>query len=92
MYSLQARATPKAHNDEIVKSLVSNINELEQISLFNSIHVYKSDLVQVYHSKQSTEPVGPVVDQILFGPWTQDETDLLALGRTQEQELRKQLC
>lgn len=37
MYSLQARATPKAHNDEIVKSLVFNINELEQSGLFESI-------------------------------------------------------
>lgn len=45
MYSLQARATPKEHHDGIVKSLVSNINELEQISLFNSIQVYKRDLV-----------------------------------------------
>ena len=89
---LQARATPKEHHDGIVKSLVSNINELEQISLFNSIQVYKRDLVQVYHSKQCTEPVGPVVDQILFGPWSQDEIDLLVLGRIQEQELRKQLC
>ena len=92
MYPLQARATPKDHHDGIVKSLVSNINELEQSELFESVQVYKRDLVQVYHSKQCTEPVGPVVDQILFGYWSQDEIDLLALGRTQEQELRKQLC
>lgn len=56
MYSLQARATPKAHYDEIVKSLVSNINELEQSGLFESIQVYKRNLVQVYNSKQCIIP------------------------------------
>lgn len=89
---LQARATPKDHHDGLVKSLVSNINELEQSGLFESVQVYKRDLEQVYNSKLCTESVGAVVDQILFGSWSQDEIDLLALGRTQEQELRKQLC
>ena len=37
MYSLQARATPKEHHDGIVKSVVFNINELEQSGLFESI-------------------------------------------------------
>lgn len=92
MYPLQARATPKDPHDGIVKSLVSNINELEQSGLFESVQVYKRDLEQVYNSKLCTESVGAVVDQILFGSWSQDEIDLLALGRTQEQELRKQLC
>ena len=85
---LQARATPKDHHDGIVKSLVSNINELEQSGLFESVQVYKRDLVQVYNSKQCTEYVGPVVDQILFGAWSQDESILLEVSRTQEQELK----
>ncbi|MBS7042653.1 zeta toxin family protein [Veillonella sp.] len=85
---LQARATPKDHHDGIVKSLVSNINELEQSGLFESVQVYKRDLVQVYNSKQCTESVGPVVDQILFGAWSQDESILLEVSRTQEQELK----
>lgn len=55
MYSLQARATPKEHHDGIVKSLVFNINELEQSGLFESIQVYKRNLVQVYNSKQCTK-------------------------------------
>lgn len=88
---LQARATPKEHHDGIVKVLVSNINELEQSRLFESIQVYKRDLVQVYDSIQSTESVGTIVEQVLFGPWTKDESDLLAIGRTQEKALRKQL-
>ena len=85
---LQARATPKDHHDGIVKSLVSNINELEQSGLFESVQVYKRDLVQVYNSKQCTESVGSVVDQILFGAWSQDESILLEVSRTQEQELK----
>lgn len=88
---LQARATPKEYHDGIVKVLVSNINELEQSRLFESIQVYKRDLVQVYDSIQSTESVGTIVEQVLFGPWTKDESDLLAIGRTQEKALRKQL-
>lgn len=88
---LQARATPKEHHDGIVKVLVSNINELEQSGLFKSIQVYKRDLVQVYDSIQSTESVGTIVEQVLFGPWTQDESDLLAIGRAQETALREQL-
>lgn len=91
MYSLQARATPKAHNDEIVKSLVSNINELEQSGLFESIQVYKRNLVQVYNSKHCTEPVGTIVENVLFCTWTQDETDLLNAGKAQELELRAKL-
>ena len=89
---LQARATPKDHHDGIVKSLVSNINELEQSGLFESVQVYKRDLVQVYNSKQCTESVGSVVDQILFGAWSQDESILLEVSRTQEQELKKKLA
>lgn len=88
---LQARATPKEHHDGIVKVLVSNINELEQSRQFESIQVYKRDLVQVYDSIQSTESVGTIVEQVLFGPWTKDESDLLAIGRIQEKALRKQL-
>lgn len=88
---LQARATPKDHHDGIVKSLVSNCNELEQSGLFESIQVYKRDLEQVYNSKLCTESVGAVVDQILFGAWTQDEAALLAVSKSQEQELRAKL-
>ena len=88
---LQARATPKDHHDGIVKSLVSNCNELEQSGLFESIQVYKRDLEQVYNSKLCTESVGTVVDQILFGPWTHDESALLEVSKSQEQELRAKL-
>ena len=88
---LQARATPKDHHDGIVKSLVSNCNELEQSGLFESIQVYKRDLEQVYNSKLCTESVGTVVDQILFGAWTQGESALLAVSKSQEQELKAKL-
>lgn len=36
-------------------------------------------------------PVDTMVEQVLFCPWTQDELDMLAVGRTQEKALRKQL-
>ena len=88
---LQARATPKEHHDGIVKSLIDNINEIEQSGLFESVQVYKRDLVQVYNSKHCAESVGTVVDQILFGDWTLDETDLLNVGKEQELDLQKQL-
>lgn len=88
---LQARATPKEHHDGIVKSLVFNINELEQSGLFESIQVYKRNLVQVYNSKQCTKPVGTIVENVLFGTWTQDETDLLNVGKAQELALRAKL-
>ena len=88
---LQARATPKEHHDGIVQSLIDNINEIEQSGLFESVQVYKRDLVQVYNSKHCAESVGTVVDQILFGAWTPDETDLLNLGKRQELNLQKQL-
>lgn len=88
---LQARATPKEHHDGIVQSLIDNINEIEQIGLFESVQVYKRDLVQVYNSKHCAESVGTVVDQILFGDWTLDETDLLNIGKERELELQKQL-
>ncbi|MDU4763392.1 MAG: zeta toxin family protein [Veillonella sp.] len=88
---LQARATPKDHHDGIVKSLVSNSNELEQSGLFESIQVYKRDLEQVYNSKLCTESVGTIVEQILFGPWTHDEYALLEVSKSQEQALRSKL-
>lgn len=88
---LQARATPKDHHDGIVKSLVANITELEQNGVFENIQVYKRDLEQVYNSKLCTESVGTVVDQILFGPWSQDESALLEVSKSQEQELRAKL-
>ena len=88
---LQARATPKDHHDDIVKSLVSNSNELEQSGLFESIQVYKRDLEQVYNSKLCTDSFGAVVNQILFGAWTQDEVALLEVSKSQEQALRAKL-
>ena len=88
---LQARATPKDHHDGIVKSLVFNSNELEQSGLFESLQVYKRNLEQVYNSKISTESVGTVVEQILFGPWTKDESTLLEVSKSQEQALRAKL-
>lgn len=88
---LQARATPKEHHDGIVKSLISNSNELEQSGLFESIQVYKRNLVQVYNSKQCTKPVGTIVENMLFGTWAQDETDLFNVGKAQELELRAKL-
>lgn len=88
---LQARATPKEHHDGIVKSLVANITELEQSGVFESIQVYKRDLEQVYDSKLCAEDVGTVVKQILFGPWTQAESALLEVSKSQEQELRAKL-
>ena len=88
---LQARATPKDHHDGIVKSLVSNSNELEQSGLFESIQVYKRDLEQVYNSKLCTESVETVVDKILFGTWTHDEYALLEVSKSQEQALRAKL-
>ena len=88
---LQARATPKEHHDGIVKSLVANITEIEQSGVFETIQVYKRDLEQVYNSKSCTESVGTVVEQILFGAWTQDEAALLAVSKSQEDELRAKL-
>ena len=88
---LQARATPKEHHDGIVKSLVANITEIEQSGVFETIQVYKRDLEQVYNSKLCTESVGTMVDQILFGAWTQDEAALLEVSKSQEQELRAKL-
>lgn len=88
---LQARATPKEHHDGIVKSLVANITEIEQSGVFETIQVYKRDLEQVYNSKLCTKSVGTVVDQILFGAWTQDEAALLEVSKSQEQDLRAKL-
>jgi UDP-N-acetylglucosamine kinase len=45
----------------------------------------------VYNSKQCTEPVGTIVENVLFGTWTQDETDLLNVGKAQELALRAKL-
>ena len=45
----------------------------------------------IFNSKLCTESVGTVVDQILFGAWTQDELALLEVSKSQEQELRAKL-
>ena len=44
-----------------------------------------------FNSKLCTESIGTVVDQILFGAWTQDELALLEVSESQEQELRAKL-
>ena len=44
-----------------------------------------------FNSKLCTESVGAVVEQILFGDWTQDESALLEVSKSQEQELRAKL-
>ncbi|MDG7151706.1 zeta toxin family protein, partial [Streptococcus pneumoniae] len=83
----QARATPKEHHDFIVNHLVDNTRQLEELAIFESIQIYQRDRSSVYDSKENTTSAADVLQELLFGEWSQVEKEMLQVGEKRLNEL-----
>ena len=77
----QARATPKEHHDFIVNHLVDNTRQLEELALFKRIQIYQRDRSCVYDSKENATSAADVLQELLFGEWSQVEKEMLKVGK-----------
>lgn len=78
------RATDPAHHAKIVEAIVSNIEQLEQSDLFDSIELYNRSERRLYSSKSDSGKASDAMRSILFGEWTDEE-------RTHYQCLKRRL-
>ena len=91
LYSInpnQARATSKEHHDFIVNHLVDNTRQLEELAIFERIQIYQRDRSCVYDSKENTTSAADILQDLLFGEWSQVEKEMLKIG----QERLRELC
>lgn len=85
----QARATPKEHHDLIVNNLVENTRQLEQLGIFERIQIYQRDRSCVYDSRDDETSAADVLQDLLFGEWSQVDMEMLRVGEEQMKELSK---
>ncbi|WP_048800535.1 zeta toxin family protein [Streptococcus constellatus] len=85
---VQARATPKEHHDMIVNNLVENTRQLEQLGIFERIKIYQRDRTCVYDSMDDETSAATVLQELLFGEWSQVEKEMLRVGEEQLNNLR----
>ncbi|EFX59401.1 MULTISPECIES: type II toxin-antitoxin system toxin PezT [Streptococcus] len=90
LYSInptQARATPKEHHDGIVEHLVDNLRELENDKLFDRIQIYQRDRTCIYDSETDEISVTTVLQECLFGKWSNVEKEMLKSGEERLKDL-----
>ena len=78
------RATDPAHHAKIVEAIVSNIEQLEQSDLFDSIELYNRSERRLYSSKSNSGKASDAMRSTLFGEWADEE-------RTHYQCLKRRL-
>ena len=78
---------PKEHHDFIVNRLVDNIQQLEELAIFERIQIYQRDRSCVYDSGKNTTSAATVLHDLLFGEWNTVEKDMLKIGQECLREL-----
>ena len=78
---------PKEYHDFIVNRLVDNTQQLEELAIFERIQIYQRDRSCVYDSKENTTSVATVLQELLFGEWSQVEKEMLKIGQERLREL-----
>ena len=83
----QARATPKEHHDFIVNHLVDNTRQLEELAIFERIQIYQRDRSCVHDSREDKISAADILQELLFGEWSQVEKEMLKIGQERLREL-----
>ena len=78
---------PKEHHDFIVNRLVDNTQQLEELAIFERIQIYQRDRSSVYDSKENETSAADVLQELLFGEWSQVEKEMLKIGQERLREL-----
>ncbi|MDS9289918.1 toxin PezT, partial [Streptococcus pneumoniae] len=66
--------------DFIVNHLVDNTRQLEELAIFERIQIYQRDRSSVYDSGENTTSAAEVLQELLFGEWSQVEKEMLRVG------------
>lgn len=69
----EPRAVDPAHHLSIVKSIVGNLEVLEDSGLFDDIGLYARDEQRLFSSKYDDGRASAALGEILFGDWTAEE-------------------
>ena len=59
---------------------------MEELAIFERIQIYQRDRSCVYDSKENTTSAADVLQELLFGEWSQVEKEMLRLGKEQMKE------
>ena len=87
----QARATPKDYHDRIVENLVQNTHVLEQLGIFEQIQIYQRDRKCIFDSKEDRISAATILQEMLFGKWSQVEQEMLRVGQEKLKILQKRI-
>lgn len=74
----EPRAVDPDHHLSIIKAIVGNLKRLEDADMFDSISLYARDEQRLFFSGDGVGRASEVLQDILFGDWTQDERRHLA--------------
>lgn len=83
----QARATSKENHDDIVDHIVGNLRQLEQEAIFQRIQIYQRSHVCLYDSTTDHQSASEVLEECLFGAWSQLEIEMLVKSEDRLREL-----
>ena len=78
---------PKEHHDFIVNRLVDNTQQLEELAIFERIQIYQRDRSCVHDSREDKISAADILQDLLFGEWSQVEKEMLKIGQERLREL-----
>ena len=64
---------------------------LEQIGLFERIQIYQRDRKCIFDSKEDRISAATVLQEMLFGKWSQVEQEMLRVGQEKLKILQKRI-
>lgn len=67
------RATDPAHHDKIVRDIVGNVDALANSGLFEEVRLYSRAGACLFPLEGETRAAGQALEEVLFGPWTDEE-------------------
>ena len=70
-----------------MNSHVDNTRHLEELAIFERIQIYQRDRSCVYDSRENTTSAATVLQDLLFGEWSQVEKEMLKSGEERLKDL-----
>ena len=70
-----------------MNSIVDNTRQLEELAIFERIQIYQRDRSCVYDSGENTTSAAEVLQELLFGEWSQVEKEMLKTGEERLKDL-----
>ncbi len=85
------RATDPEHHNKIIQDIVNNLTTLEQSGQFDRIELFdRAGTCLFPNPNQEHETASQALEAVIFGPWTDEETEHYTDLRAHLDPLRKQ--